>query len=307
MPQKKKLKTLQEEKNDQVDQESSSDEQSYDENDESMSDCSDSDNDFDPNEEIIIDFEARDIDETDLNSINLLIKQKLSPFQNLSAYEIAKYLAEQKIGNVIYQANLNEDNDDDENESKMPKENDENNNENHDIFGVLSFLDLGSPKCNKIASNLKNFLTKECQKYDKQHKTKHLDELTQLLNNNKISYIVSERFINTPPAISVPMFESLLKDIDETKLEYDYWLFLSKIYDESNSNGNCSSTLESSSKMYSNPEEEVFEEMSEFKFEISYSNKASKNSDEPNLILSCFLLPKNKINDAITKIKSLIK
>ena len=304
MPQKKKLKTLKDENDDEIKQESSSDEQSYDENDESMSDCSDSDNDFDPNEEIMIDFEARDIDETDLNSINLLIKQKLSVFPNISTYEIAKYLTEQKIGNVIYQAILDEDDDDENEESKKSKENEENNDENDDIFGVLSFLDLGSPKCNKIATNLKNFLTKECQKYDKQNKTKQSDNLNKLLNNNKISYIVSERFINIPPAISVPMFESLLKDLDQTKLEYDYWLFISKIYDETNANGSSSST---SSKIYSNAEEEVFEELSELKFEIPYCNKASKSEDEKNLIFSCFLLPKNKINDAITKIKSLIK
>ena len=85
-----------------------------------------------------------------------------------------------------------------------------------------------SEKCQKICSNLKSFLLKECQKFDKQNNVNSNDcfkKLTDLFNDKKISYIINERFLNIPPAISIPMYESLLKDLNEKKIDFDFVFF----------------------------------------------------------------------------------
>lgn len=165
MPLKKKLKTLQngEKKNAELDK--SSDSSNEDSNDESMSDCSsNSDDDFDPNEEIMIDFEARDLEETDLNSVHLLIQQKLALFQTLNALEMAKHLVSQeKIGNVIYQASIDNQSDQDNDASKPNKASSDqqpsetNDFEDDTIFGVLSLIDLSSEKCQKNLQQSEKF------------------------------------------------------------------------------------------------------------------------------------------------------
>ena len=118
------------------------------------------------------------------------------------------------------------------------------------------------------------------------------------------------------------MFESLLADIsniivptasnkEAVNSTVDYWLFLSKVYAEATRKNNRK-TVET---IYANPEEEIFEEFSEFKFEIPYGSKASKSTSgnwsktdatlEPTL--KVLLVPKLKINDALKKVKSFIK
>ena len=146
------------------------------------------------------------------------------------------------------------------------------------------------------------------------------ESLTSVFKNKHVCYIVNERFINIPVGISVPMYESLITDISNMIVPMaaskeastiDYWLFLTKIYAEVSRKDNRK-TVE---LIYSNPEEEIFEEFAEFKFEIPYGSKASKSTAgnwskndatlEP--ILKVLLVPKPKVNDALSKIKSLIK
>jgi protein BCP1 len=259
MPLKKKLKTV---NGNEANDSDSSSASGNDQDNSSMSDCSDAsqqDESFDPNEEIMIDFEARDIQDRDLTSINALILQKLSPFQSLNTLEMAKYIVEQenKIGNVIYQG----ESDPDEQEPTLGNEQ-ETVVDDDTIFGVLSLIDLGSEKSQKIATSLKTFLAKEGQKGEKKtatQNTSELGKLNDLLASNKVAYVINERFINIPPAISVPMYESLIKDLSENKTEFDYWFFLAKIFSSDGSDD----------KIYANPEEQVFEEFAECRFEVS--------------------------------------
>lgn len=329
LPQKKKVKTEEENerKEEEMEQEqnldgsSSEDDDDYDDSDED----SNEDADFDPNEEIMIDFEARAPDQYDLEPVKVLLSQKLAPFPSINVNDLAKIIVEQEnIGNVIYQAFNDQDEEEEESNKKDAKETDDNNNDEDTIFGVLSLVDLNSSKYSQFSSNLKTFLLNECEKFDKSNKNnnKLKDKLNGLLKNNQVSYIINERYINVPAGISVPMYESLLKDLNKAK-ENDqaakvdddsgYWLFLIKMFLETTTAK--SSKKATTEKVYSNPEEETFEEFAELKFDLSTDSKAAKNgtggwsSTDESLrpVLSCMLVPKNKVNDALAKIKSLIK
>lgn len=315
MPLKKKLKSQnhqEEEEEEQVTQEESSDESFDDEDDdETMSDEDDDDesgedDEFDPNEEIMIDFEARNLVESDHDSVKLMIQQKLGQFNQINLSELAKIVVQQEsIGNAIYQAIENED--EDENEEK------EENTDEQTIFGALSMVDLSSPRTKNFSSNFIQWLKSQAD-------SKTAEKLNDLLKNKNVSYIVNERYINIPPGISVPMFESLLKDLDSLAADSpnknsDYWLFIAKYFEEEQSKSKSSKASNEPELIYANPEEEVFAEFSEFTFPISYGAKSSKASsgkwskDDPTLSpsLNVLILPRNKVSDALAKIKTLIK
>jgi protein BCP1 len=341
MPQKKKLKSNEDNKNhknaENEPTSSSNDEEmseEYDsEDDYSGEDDDDDDNeyDFDPNEEIMIDFEARSLRETDLDSTKLMLQAKLGPFNNLNLNELAQIIVKQEnLGNAIYQVVSNEDEEEEEPEQeKADKKEQEEDHEFLDdtIFGILSIVDLSTEKYKQFSAKFVEFLLKQCQTHDKENHTKLKDKLNELFNTKRVCYVINERYVNIPPAISVPMFDSLQKDLENLNPEEnacnqaDYWLVLSKYFIEepkNECNGGARSSKSqqneySSNLIYTNPEEEILEEFGEFKFEISYNGKISKATgwsvDDPSLqpYLKAFLIPKNKINDALTKVKTEIK
>ena len=310
-----------------------------DDNDESMSSGDedsndDEDNDVDQNEEIMIDFEARAPLESDLQSVRLLVQQKLSAFPSLNLNDIARIIVQQEnIGNVIYQ--VQGDGQDDEEAEDQDAES-KKAEEDETIFGVLSLIDLQSTQCKSFANTFTQFLVNECQKFDRSNKNQNkvTEKLSSILKTKRVSYIVNERFINVPPGISIPMFESLLSDLSgggdggsggekataskEVKLNSDYWLFISKLYNECEDSVHGKSSKKPSNAaqqvIYANPEEEIFEEFSELKFEISYGDRASKSSagnwsaNDPDLlpILNVLLVPCDKVQTVLNKVKSLI-
>jgi len=280
-------------------------------------------------EEIMIDFEARSPNKKDLDTVRNLLQQKLAPFSESLSFainDLASEIVEQtNIGNVIYQGTSQ---DDEEEEpapfpTAAPTASATTETDADTIFGVLSLIDMKSTKFDKISKGLIEFLLKECEKAsDKSNDIKTLKEnLAEIFKSKHIHYIINERFINVPVDISVPMYESLMADIsniivptasnkESANSNVDYWLFLAKIYSEATRKNNHK-TIE---MIYANPEEEIFEQFSEFKFEIPYGNKASKSTagnwskGDATLeaTLKVLLVPKLKINDALKKIKSLI-
>jgi protein BCP1 len=337
MPLRKKVKTGDDE-NETVDNENlnSSDDEGEEEvnSNSNDSDSNESDeNDAETFEELMIDFEARSPNKADLDIVRSLLQQKLAPFATcltFSLNELATTIVEQtNIGNVIYQAaSQEEENGKEEEPSPFPTSTSatKDDSEENTIFGVLSLIDMNAEKHQKIAKGLIDFILNECEKLsNNSSEMKNIkQQLTTLFKEKRVCYILNERFINVPVDISVPMYESLLADINNVIVpmasskeaaanaknsSMDYWLFLTKIYTEQTRKNNRK-MIET---IYANPEEETFEEFSELKFEIPYGNKASKSTsgdwskNELEPTLKVLLVPKLRINDALTKIKSLLK
>jgi len=301
MPKTKKLKKIP-----QKPVESSSEDDSMSENESSASETGD--------EEIMIDFEARSIEESDIDSVQLLVQQKLGIFQ-LNINETAKIIVQQdNIGNVIFQGLPANENEDENMEAS-------NSNDDSTIFGVLSLIDLSSARVKSYSAAFKQFLLKESQRFDTRNAQSITSTINDILKNKKVSFVINERFVNIPPAISVPMFESLLSDLEtikssnvENDFSSDYWLFISKRFETDPEEQEANNTNTEPNLIYANPEEEVFEEFSEFKFEITGGKQTAKSTNgkwtnkDPVLMASinCLIVPFDKIKDCIEKIKTLL-
>lgn len=92
------------------------------------------------------------------------------------------------------------------------------------------------------------------------------------------------------------MFEDLLKSLKREPKDFDYWLFVAKVCHQRTRDG----TME---KIYVNPEEEIFEESSEIKFELNDPKLASATGNNTfRIALDVFLVPTPKIDDVLKKI-----
>lgn len=279
MSNQKKLKTVDENMEHNSDSEESID----------SADMSDSgDSDVDQGEEVIINFEARALVESDRDSIRLLMQQKLGTFP-VDLNEISTILVQQEnIGNVIYQAPDNEEEEMDEDDQT--------------VFGVISCINFDSQQAKSFVTKFKQFLIKECQKLNGKETVEKFEEI---LRTKKISYLVNERYMNIPPAISLPMFESLKKDIESlsdkdenNNLVAEYWLIITRHYLEKEA---LATNL-----IYGNAEEEILEEFSDLKFEIrSGAQKKHRNEfdNEMTQVVNVCMLPYENIEKCIDKIK----
>jgi protein BCP1 len=253
-----------------------------------------SENNDELNEEIMVDFEARSPCDSDYESIKLLLNQKLGSY-SLNLGGLGELLIEQnQIGNVIYQAI-----DIDDQEPVIDNNRADNNDDDDNvIFGILSLVDLKKYKSKSCVQQLCAWLNKEFEKELKKSKASASGFLENVFDKKNIAYLVNERYVNIPPQISIPMVESLLKDLDADKNKPDqsptHWLILAKSFDNNESD---------SERIYLNAEEETFKEMADACFVID----TVKDNDGSNVYLEVMFLPVNKINTALEKIKQLIK
>lgn len=276
----KKLKTNAEEIVDNSDSEKSID----------SDDLSDSEM-SDDGSELVINFEARNLVESDADSIKLLMQQKLGNF-GVDLNEIATILVQQEgLGNVIFQCSENEE--------------EEIDIEDQTIFGVLSCINFNKPQVKGFVTKFKEFLIKECRRHSKPDVVQKFEDI---LRTKSISYLVNERYMNIPPAISLPMFESLEKDLkkemekdeNNNNLKSDYWILVTRHYKEMEKDS------DSVNLMFGNAEEEILEECSELKFEIrAGSQKKIRNEldNEMVQVINVCLVPYENLGQCIDKIR----
>ena len=267
-------------------------------------DSSSNSNDLDRvDEQINVDFEARSPEDVDFDSIKLLLNQKLGNFQ-LNLGDLSEIIIQQgHIGNVICQVV------DDEPEIAPSASSASNNNSDDEtIFGIISLINLTKYKQKDSIKQLTSFLSKEL------HKLKKLDNKSKeflsqnLFDKYRIGYLINERYINIPSEISLPMYESLLKDLEETSNndcakssnnmsdnDFEYYMLLSRSFEPDGA---------SKERDYTNSEEEVFKEFCDYIFEIKYP----KVNDSPfNFFLEILFLNKTKLTEALSKIKTIVK
>lgn len=193
MPLKKKLKSKKEDEDEGIyDEKELKEQQDEEEDDEEASEGSDDedDDDDDENEDeedqdeaggemLMIDFEAREPAGSDLDSIRMMLKQKFLD-TSVSIDELSRIVVEQgeTLGNVVFQAV------DEEDEEPMPMPSSSaaaTSSDEGDIFGVLSGVDLTSPKTKSFTTGFLKFLSKK-------------EELNDALKSKRVFYVVNERF-----------------------------------------------------------------------------------------------------------------
>lgn len=163
-----------------------------------------------------------------------------------------------------------------------------------EVFGLATIVRL---KNTEVADMIVRHLTKAVSTTDTR------GQLSRLLNSSEsdIGLIISERIINMPPQISVPLFQTLSNEVKKAKAKnlpfnFTHYVLLSKILE--------SPEASQAGIMYTNAEEEVFEPECEFVLEV-------KNDDRIVTMSQDDFLEKKKVMvfkaDKLDKIVGIVK
>ncbi|KAM4704215.1 BRCA2 and CDKN1A-interacting protein [Rhinophrynus dorsalis] len=256
------------------------------------------------NEEVNIEFEAHTISDTDHDGIKKLLKQLfLKAHVNIS--ELADLLIQQNhIGSVIKQAEGQEDSDDDDDEDH--------------VFGFISLLNLTERKGTPCAEQIKELVLSQCEKICEQSTVEQFDKV---LNDNSkpVGLLISERFINVPAQIALPMYQQLQKELADAQKTNKpcgkccYYLLLSKTFAEAakKSRGGGVGSQATAGLMFANAEEEFLYEEAVLKFNYCVQEESDTQlggrwsfSDVPmKPFRTVMLVPADRMNSVMNKFK----
>ncbi|XP_058044305.1 BRCA2 and CDKN1A-interacting protein isoform X1 [Ahaetulla prasina] len=254
------------------------------------------------NEEVNIEFEAHTVTDGDKNGIKKLLQQ-LFLKAPINTGDLTDILIQQNhIGSVIKQTEVTEESDDEDND---------------EVFGFISLLNLTERKGTECAEQIKELVLSQCEENCEQNVVEQLDKL--LSDTTKpVGFLLSERFINVPPQIALPMHQQLQKEIAEAQRTNKpcgkcyFYLLISKTYTtKKNAKKRGSATRQKVELMFSNAEEEFFYEQSVLKF--SYSVEEESDSclggrwsfeDTPMKPLrTVMVIPADRMNAVMEKFK----
>ncbi|XP_059028852.1 BRCA2 and CDKN1A-interacting protein isoform X2 [Mustela lutreola] len=235
-----------EEEEDEVEDEDEDDEDSDEEEDE---------DDESIHEEVNVEFEAYSISDKDYDGIKKLLQQ-LFLKAPVNTSELTDLLIQQNhIGSVIKQTDVSEDSDGDVDEEE--------------IFGFISLLNLTERKGTQCAEQIKELILSSCEKSCGKGLVEQLD--AHLNDTSKpVGLLLSERFINVPPQIALPMHQQLQKELAEAHKTNKpcgkcyFYLLISKTFVEAGKNNSRKkgNNQEKEELMFANAEEEFFYEQS---------------------------------------------
>ncbi|XP_014241577.1 protein BCCIP homolog [Cimex lectularius] len=255
-------------------------------------------------EEIQVDFEGRSPTDSDYHGIKQLLAQLfLKAHLNLS--ELTDIIIGQSnIGSVVKQSGageINEDDDDDDDDDLMG------------VFAVTSAVSLSSKKKVEVVQQLRSLLvelssshaTEECKTFIK----------TAIEDADApLGLIINERFINIPPQLAVPILQNLsneLKKAVEKKEPYNFshLIFICKLYKDEERKGKRKKMQDD--VIWSNPEEEIIDQMADYKFEFCVKDEVDSGlsgnwlSGDDTMIpyRRVLIIEANKFDSVIEQIK----
>lgn len=218
-------------------------------------------------EEVNVEFEAHSISDNDSGGIKKLLQQ-LFLKAPVNTSEMTDILIHQNhIGSVIKQAEIFDESDDEDDVDE--------------VFGFISLLNLTERKGTQCTEQIKELVLSQCEKNCEQSMVEQLDKL--LSDTTKpVGFLLSERFINVPPQIALPMHQQLQKELTEAQRTNKpcgkcyYYLLISKTFTEAKSSARKKggSTHPKKDLMFSNAEEEFFYENSLLKFSYSVQEES---------------------------------
>uniref|UniRef100_A0A1A8HDL5 Protein BCCIP homolog n=1 Tax=Nothobranchius korthausae TaxID=1143690 RepID=A0A1A8HDL5_9TELE len=217
------------------------------------------------NEEVVVDFEAHAISNNDSSGIKKLLQQ-LFLKAHVDTAEMTDIIIQQNhVGSVIKQAEVPEDSDDDDD----PDE----------VFGFITMLNLTERKGVQCVEDIKELILDQCEKNAPHSVT---EQLEQILNDTSkpVGLLLSERFINVPPQIALPLHTQLQKEMAEAQRtnkpseKCHYCLMVSKTCKEAAKNIPARGGAPKEEYMFVNAEEEFFYEQAIIKFHYSVQDDA---------------------------------
>uniref|UniRef100_A0A8P0TK05 BRCA2 and CDKN1A interacting protein n=1 Tax=Canis lupus familiaris TaxID=9615 RepID=A0A8P0TK05_CANLF len=199
----------------------------HEDEDEGESDEDEDGDDESVDEEVNVEFEAYSISDKDHDGIKKLLQQLFlkAPVNTAELSDLS--IQQNHIGSVIKQTDVSEDSDDDVDEDE--------------IFGFISLLNLTERKGTRCAEQIKEVILSSCEKNCGKSLVEQLDTL---LNDNSkpVGFLLSERFVNVPPQIALPMHQQLQKELAEAHKTNKpcgkcyFYLLISKTFVEAGKN-----------------------------------------------------------------------
>ncbi|XP_072312530.1 protein BCCIP homolog [Eucyclogobius newberryi] len=257
------------------------------------------------NEEVMVDFEAHSITHNDFNGIKKLLQQ-LFLKAHVNTSELTELVVQQNhIGSVVRQAEVPEDSDDDD-----PDE----------VFGFISMINLTERKGVQCVEELKELLLEQCQKSSGDAECERLEKILSDPSRS-VGLLLSERFINVPPQIALPLHKQLQEEIAEAQRtnkpsgRCHYSLMISKTCKEESKNISRSGPRAPKDQLlFVNAEEEFFYEHAVLKFHYSVeeetdsclSGRWSFDDVPMKPLRTVMLVPGDKIPVVMEKLKEFL-
>uniref|UniRef100_A0A023FYC3 Protein BCCIP homolog n=1 Tax=Amblyomma parvum TaxID=251391 RepID=A0A023FYC3_AMBPA len=264
----------------------------------SQNDNSDSEEDELVDTEVNVDFEARTPDDSDYHGIKRLLQQLfLKARVNLS--DLTNLILERNfVASVIKQC------DDDVDDESMEDDDDEDG-----VFGVMSVINVTETKQRECVRQIMTLLRDQCRASASGLAAKFDEYFTE--ESYQLGLVISERFVNIPPRIALPLYDALMRDVEAAKAagkKYDFThvLLICKQYKPSE---------EDQGAVFANAEEELFEEEAELQFEYNVTGDADtavagdwKEEDaEMTQIRKVLVIPATKWDRIMEKLKSALQ
>ncbi|XP_054585224.1 BRCA2 and CDKN1A-interacting protein isoform X2 [Eptesicus fuscus] len=168
--------------------------------------------------------------------------------------ELTELLIQQNhIGSVIKQTDVSDDSDDDVDEDE--------------VFGFISLLNLTERKGTQCAEQIKALTLSRCAENCEKSVVEQLDQLFKD-SSRPVGLLLSERLINVPAQVALPMHRQLQKELAEAQRtnkpcgKCHFYLLISKTFAEAGK-GNSKKKKSSQKEdelMFANAEEEFFYE-----------------------------------------------
>jgi protein BCP1 len=247
---------------DQVDVRNEEDDDSDDEEPEGMEDeeGSESEDDF-INQNIDVEFEAYEPIESDFNGIRKLINRCLLK-EDVNISELTDEIIAQKNITLVIKQSLGDD------DVEIEEDDDDDLDE---VYGVTSLLDLNSAK--KSIDQLNKYLIEN----SKASQDSTVLALLENKDKKRMALVVSERFVNLSPQLCLPAYESLIKEIKKDEsLNFEYYVMIAKILkpkQNKRKKGNSSRAQGLPETIFTNAEEEIFDQKADHKFEFSVASQ----------------------------------
>ncbi|XP_056152619.1 protein BCCIP homolog isoform X2 [Lampris incognitus] len=216
-------------------------------------------------QEVVVDFEAHTISGNDFNGIKKLLQQ-LFLKAHVNTSELTDLIIQQNhIGSVVKQAEVPEDSD--------------NDDDPDEVFGFITMLNLTERKGVQCVEEVKELIIDQCEK-NCPHST--TEQLEQILNDTSkpVGLLLSERFINVPPQIALPLHKQLQEEMAEAQRtnkpsgRCHYCLMISKTCKEATKSISARGGTPKDEVMFVNAEEEFFDEQATMKFHYSVQEEA---------------------------------
>ncbi|MCJ8738759.1 hypothetical protein PDJAM_G00039450 [Pangasius djambal] len=210
------------------------------------------------NEEVVVDFEAHTISDNDFNGIKKLLQQIfLKAHVNIS--ELTDVIIQQNhIGSVIRQAEVPDDSD---------------NEDPDEVFGFISIINLTDRKGMECVEQIKELVLGQCEKACSAAVQEQLQQVMEDTSQS-VGLLLSERFINVPPQIALPLYTQLLEEMSEAQRtnkpsgKCHYCLMISKTCQEAKKSIPARGPAKEA-PIFVNAEEEFFYEQAVVKFHYS--------------------------------------